>query len=257
MTDRTSPGRTASTTAETDLEAFFRHRDDVPTARSAPLISSLSGLRGSDDAVVTFAGLPRACVPDFADGCQVELSDGAEPPFRLAYSASSTDGPGRTAARPVGSDQVLLTPFRVMSRPGYPSYAGIVTHWWAGRAPSESDAVVADLLVKHLIALVDRERLMMAVARAEDRSASLALEAISGRAINLATGVVMHQNGLAPDDAEDLLRRSARMAGRRLAQLAAAVVRSGSLADSAASCGRPGPVMPDLVLVHADAGDTL
>jgi ANTAR domain len=152
---------------------------------------------------------------------------------------------------------MLLTPFQVVSRTGYSSYAGVVMHWWTGRAPSESDAAIADLMVKHLIALVDHERLMAAVARAEDRAASLALEAISGRTINLAIGIVMHQNGLAPDDAEDLLRQSARTAGRALAQMTASVVRSGALGDSAASRGRSGPVVRDLVPVHADAGQVI
>ena len=76
-----------------------------------------------------------------------------------------------------------------------------------------------------------------ALARAEDRAASLALEAISGRIIHLAAGIVMHQNGLAPDAAEDLLRRSARMAAITLPQLAASVVRSGALAGSAVPHG--------------------
>ena len=250
MAERATSGDTASTVAEADLDAFFRHRDDVPTAGCAALISSLGRIRGSDDPVVTFAGLPRVCVPEFADGCQVELSDGAEPLFRV----TSADGLEGTAARPVGPDQVLLTPFQVASRTGYPSYAGVVTQWWSGRTPSESDAVIADLMVKHLIALVDHERLMSAVARAENQGASLALEAISGRTINLATGIVMHQNGLAPDDAEDLLRQSARTAGMDLAQMAASVVRSGTLGDPAAPHGRSGPATRDLVLIRADAG---
>ena len=249
MAERATSGDTASTVAEADLDAFFRHRDDVPTAGCVALISSLGRLRGSDDPVVTFAGLPRVCVPEFADGCQVELSDGAEPLFRV----TSADGLEGTAARPVGPDQVLLTPFQVASRTGYPSYAGVVTQWWSGRTPSESDAVIADLMVKHLIALVDHERLMSAVARAENQGASLALEAISGRTINLATGIVMHQNGLAPDDAEDLLRQSARTAEIDLAQMAASVVRSGTLGDPAAPHGRSGPATRDLVLIRADA----
>ena len=249
MAERATSGDTASTVAEADLDAFFRHRDDVPTAGCVALISSLGRLRGSDDPVVTFAGLPRVCVPEFADGCQVELSDGAEPLFRV----TSADGLEGTAARPVGPDQVLLTPFQVASRTGYPSYAGVVTQWWSGRTPSESDAVIADLMVKHLIALVDHERLMAAVARAENQGASLALEAISGRTINLATGIVMHQNGLAPDDAEDLLRQSARTAEIDLAQMAASVVRSGTLGDPAAPHGRSGPATRDLVLIRADA----
>ena len=147
---------------------------------------------------------------------------------------------------------MLLTPFRVASRTGYPSYAGVVTHWWTGRVLSETDAALADLMVKHLIALVDHERLMAAVAQAEDRAACLALEAISGRTINLATGIVMRQHGLAPDDAEDLLRQSASVAARSLAQVAASVVHSGALAGSPAPRSRPGPIAHDLVLVHAE-----
>jgi hypothetical protein len=251
MAERIISGDAASTVAEADLDAFLRHRDDIPTAGRAALISSLGRLRGSDDPVVTFAGLRRACVPEFADGCQVELSDGTEPLFRVAHPVSSADDPGQIAAHPVGPGQLLLTPFQGASRVGYSSYAGVVTHWWTGRAPSESDAAIADLMVKHLIALVDHERLMAAVARAEDRAASLALEAISGRAINLAIGIVMHQNGLAPDGAEDLLRQSARTAGSGLAQMAASVVRSGALDDSAASHGRPGPAVRGLSLVSS------
>ena len=257
MAERATSGDTAPTVVQADLDTFFRYRDDVPTACRAPLIRSLSRLRGSDDPAVAFAGLPRVCVPEFADGCQVELSDGAEPLFQVAHPVGTADGPVRTAAHPVGPDQMLLTPFRAVSRTGYPSYAGVVTHWWTGRAPSESDTAIADLMVEHLIALVDHERLMAAVARAEDRAASLALEAISGRAINLAIGIVMHQNGLQPDDAGDLLRQSARTVGRALAQIAASVVRSGALADSPASHGRPGPIVRDLVPVRADVGQVI
>jgi hypothetical protein len=227
MAGSMSPGAAAAV-AESDLSAFFRHRADVPAACCAALISSLTRLRGSDDPIVTFGGLPAACVPGFADGCQVELSDGAEPAFRVAHPASPADGPGSFTAHPAGPGQVLATPFQAPSRTGWPSYAGVVTHWWTGRTPSESDAVIADLMVRHVVALVDHERLMAAMARAEDRAANLALEAISGRTISLATGIVMHQDGLAADDAEDLLRQSARMTGRSLHQVAAGVVRSGS-----------------------------
>ena len=113
----------------------------------------------------------------------------------------------------------------MVSRTGYPPYAGVVTRWWTGRTPSENDAVIAELTVNHLIGLVDYERLMAMVARAEDQAAGVALEAISGRTINLATGIVMHQNGLAAQDAEDLLRRHARMTGSSLHEAAASVVR--------------------------------
>jgi hypothetical protein len=220
-----------SPTAQADLNAFFRRRDDVPEGCRAALISSLSAIRGSDDPVVTFAGLPAACVPAFADGCQVELSDGAESLFRVTRPAGSAeDAEPDSSTCPVGSGSPLLTPFRVASRTGYPSYGGVVTHWWTGRTPVESDAATADLMVKHLIALVDRERLTAALARAEDLAASLALHAISARTISIATGIVMHQEGLGPDDAEELLRQCARTAGTGLPEIAAGVARSGSLA---------------------------
>jgi hypothetical protein len=217
----------APDTARADLDAFFRHRSDAPVACGAALISSLSRLPGSDDPVVAFGRLPEACVPDFADGCQVELSDGAEPSFRTACPVSSGDDPGPASGLAVGPRQLLVTPFRAVSLAGYASYAGVVTYWWTGRQPAESDAVIADLLVRHVAALVEQERLLMAVARAEDRAANLALEAISGRTISLAIGIVMHQNGLPADDAEQLLRQSAGMTGRDLHQVAAGVVRSG------------------------------
>jgi hypothetical protein len=231
MAGHMTTGDTAPAMTEVNLDAFFRQRADVPTACCATLLGSLDRLRGCDDPVVTFGGLPGVCVPEFADGCQVELSDGVEPSFRVTHPA---DGSGPGPAHLV-ADQVLATPFRAASVVGYPSYAGVVTHWWTGRAPRESDAVIADLTVRHLVALVDHERLMAAVVRAEDRAANLALQAICGRTISLATGIVMHQEGLAADDAEDLLRRSARTTGRSLQQVAAGLLHSGSPAISPAA----------------------
>jgi len=231
MATRVTSGDAALTLAEANLDAFLRHRDDAPAARRAALITSLSRLRRSDDPVVTFAGLPEACVPEFADGCRVQLSDGAEPPFLAAHPISPADGPESTTDQTVGPDQMLCTPFRVVSRNGYRPYAGLVTHWWTGRTPSENDAVIAELTIKHLIALVDHEQLMAMVARAEDQAASLALQTISGRTVNIATGIVMHQNGLAADDAEDLLRWHARRTGTSLHEVAVSVVAAGALAE--------------------------
>jgi hypothetical protein len=229
MADRVVSGGAVPLLAPGDLDAFFRHRDDVPEVSPARLISTLRLLRGSDDPTVTFAGLAKASVPEFADACQVELSDGAQPPFRITHPAGQADDQGPADAQAAGPDQVLLTPFRVVPRVGYASYAGVVSHWWAGRVPSESDVALADLMVKHCIALVAQERLLAAVGRAEDRAARLALQSISGRAISLATGIVMHQRGLSPDEAEEVLRRAAMVTGVALSGMAARVVRSGSL----------------------------
>jgi hypothetical protein len=223
----------AAAIATTNLDAFFRHRADVPVPCDVGLTTSLGRLRASDDPVVTFGRLPGVCVPEFADGCQVELSDEEQPSFRVVFPVCSADDPD-SATPPVGPEHVLVTPFRVVSRIGYPSSAGVVTHWWTSRKPGASEAMIADLMVKYLLMLVDQERLMAAVARAEDRAAELALLAIGSRTISLATGIVMHQNGLAADDAENLLRQSARATGSGLHQMAAGVVRSGSLGVSRA-----------------------
>ena len=121
MAGRVAPGDVDPSLAPGDLDAFFRHRDDVPHVPAVRLISTLSLLRGSDDPVVTFARLSRACVPEFADACQVELSNGRHPPFRIRHPASDRVSADPQLAEP---DQVLLTPFRVVSRVGYLSYAG-------------------------------------------------------------------------------------------------------------------------------------
>jgi hypothetical protein len=226
MAFRAAAGDAAADMRAAGLDAFFRHRPDVPGACHAALIRSLSRVRASDDPVVTFGQLPRACVPDFADGCQVEVADGVQPIFRAACPTSTADGFEPASRHQADPDQVISIPFRVVSPVGHGSYAGVVTYWWTGRAPSGSDAVIADLLVKLVVALVEQERLMVAVRRAEDRAARLAVEAISGRAIHLAAGVVMHQEGLAADNAEDLLREAAKLTGNDLYQVAASVVRA-------------------------------
>jgi hypothetical protein len=235
----------APSMAEANVGAFFRHRADTPVPCPAALIGSLSRLRGSDDPVVTFGRLPGICVPEFADGCQVEVSDGTEPLFRVRHPVGSDDGPDAVTGPRVGPDQVLSTPFRVVSGIGYPSYAGVVTHWWTSRTPSEADAVIADLMVKHLVALVDHERMMAVVMRAEDQAASLALQAISGRTINVAIGIVMHENGLAAEEAEDRLRQSAGITGTCLHQVAAAVVRRRSLVSRSAARNGARPIRED------------
>jgi hypothetical protein len=213
--------------AGSDLDAFRRHRGETPAGLSSALVSALNSLPVSDDPAVAFARLAEACVAGFADGCDIEISNGEQPPFRAVFPAAS---PSRAGQLP-GSGQVLHTPFLVPSRSGYPSYAGVLTHWWTGRTPTETDAVVADLMAKHVIALVDRERLMTAIGRSDDRAAVMALEAISGRTINMAIGIVMHQRALSPEDAEGLLRRAGAATGSSLYEMATIVVRAGALAD--------------------------
>jgi hypothetical protein len=230
--------RTSPSPAGADLDAFRRHRGDTPAPSPSSLVSALANLPAGDDPAVVFARLAQACVPAFADGCSVEISDGDQPPFRAVFPADTADPPavGRSssaASRLTGPGEILHTPFLVPSRSGYPSYAGVLTLWWTSRTPTETDAIVADLMARHAIALVDRERLMAAVGRSDDRAAEVALEAISGRTINMAIGIVMHQRALRPEEAEEVLRQAGAATGRSLYEVATYVVRSGVLADPA------------------------
>lgn len=245
-----------------NVDAFRRHRGDAPTLASSGLVDALDDLPASDDPAVTFASLARRCVPSFADMCGVELSDGTGPRFRLVFPehrpvedpfspAAPRDAPGGTGPDRAAINQgasagnILHTPFRAPSRAGYPPYAGVLMHQWISRTPTDSDALAADLMARHAIALVDRERLMTALGQSDDRAAQLALEAISGRTISLATGIVMHQGALSQDAAEEELRLAAEQAGSNLYAVATQVVLAGALADlTAAPPTEPRPVTP-------------
>jgi hypothetical protein len=142
--------------------------DVDPEVPSARLADAISCLRGSCDPLVTFAGLAGACVPQFADGCQFVLGDAAGRQFRMRHPA----GP------PASSGQILLTPFQVAPKGGWPSCAGLFTHWWNGEAPDDRVAVIAELMVKHATALVEQERMRAVSGQAYDRVVSLSLQAI-------------------------------------------------------------------------------
>jgi hypothetical protein len=73
----------------------------------------------------------------------------------------------------------IITAFQAGSSHGYPSFAGLVVHSWAGRDPTEGDAIMARLLVDRGLGLVEHERLAHAAARAERRAAKLALDVIT------------------------------------------------------------------------------
>jgi ANTAR domain len=242
MTDQAVPRSLAGD----NLDAFRRHRSQTPSPSSPALVRALNDVPVSDDPAVTFGGLVRACVPDFADSCAVQLSDATGPPFHATCpdGALAPDGSSPKVDHGSRPDAFLHTPFRVPSRCGYPPYAGVLTFWWTERIPTDSDAVVADLLVKHAIAVVDRERLMAALGQADDRAAQVALDAICGRTINLATGIVMHQRRLSQQAAEELLRRAAQASGGSLYTVAAQVLRAGSFDDPAPVEAVRGRVVP-------------
>ena len=236
---RQASGSGKPSLAGSNLDAFRRHREETPGVSSSPLVAALNDVRASDDPAITFASLARACVPEFADGCEIELSDGgtgAEPIFRVAFPPDSL-GPGGPSAetRNAGTDHIMHTRFRAPSRASYLSYAGVLTHWWVSRPPTESDTVAADLMAKHAMALVDRERLMAALARADDQAAEVVLAAIAGRTINMAIGIVMRQHALSEGEAEKLLKEAGSSTGSSLYDTATHVVLAGAFGNPRAT----------------------
>jgi hypothetical protein len=137
-----------------------------------------------DEPAVVLSSLARCSNPSFSDACTVELSEGTETPFRVCFPMPdkaeflADAGPGQASA-PSGPMRSIITAFQAGSSHGYPSFAGLVVHSWAGRDPTEEDAIMARLLVDRGLGLVEHERLAHAAARAERRAAKLALDVIT------------------------------------------------------------------------------
>jgi ANTAR domain len=193
----------------------------------AELPLAIRALRPSAEPAVVLSSLARCCVRSFSDGCAVELSEGTDPAFRVRYplpGESADDDDGALSA-----DGIVTTPFDLRSCHGRPAFAGVIVHSWRRRRPTSSDALVARLLVDGAISLVRQQRLAELAAAADERSAQLAIEAITSATIGQATGIVMATCHLTSADALDLLSRTARETGRDLYRVAVTVVSAGGL----------------------------
>jgi hypothetical protein len=201
------------------------------------LALAVRDLRRSAEPAVVLSSLARSCVPSFSDSCAVELSEGLDQVFHVSYplpgedsasggNASLDDEPRAEGA----ADKVVTTSFEMPSAFGRPSFAGHVIHSWKLRIPAASDAIIARLLVDEALTVVRYQRLAEVAAEAETRSAQLALEAMTGRTIGEATGIVMATRHLAKTAAVDLLKVASRQSGRSLHNVALEVVHAGAVA---------------------------
>lgn len=210
-----------SPSVSADLDAYRRHRASSPRESQAGLITTLDALKPSPQPQVMFARLADAVSKHFADGCQIELNDGIDPPLSLIVRRD--DMAPRRQSEP---GTVAEAVFQIPSRGGQPSYAGILSIWWNHRPITDSDQIAAELLVRHISGLVDRQRLMDRAGASEARAAVAAMEAISSRQLNLAVGILMAQNRCSAEDAETLLTDLADARGAELFTVAAETVRS-------------------------------
>jgi len=206
-------------------------RDSVPE-----VVLAMRGLVPSAEPPVVLSSLARSCVPSFSDGCSVELSEGTDPLFRVSYPPQEEDGPAggpwpcgdETGAEPAAGS-VVTTSFEVRASSGWPSYAGVIAHIWHSHVPAQSDSIIARLLVDRAIALVEHQRLAEGATSADERSAQLALETMTARAIGEGTGIIMATRRMTSADALDALKKIGRREGRNVYEIALEVVRTGAL----------------------------
>lgn len=237
MTDRR--GRdSASTPVSAGIDAFRRPQQPLPRSEVS---RALDELVESVDPAVVLAGLVRLSVSiGFADGCELELTDGPRPLFR-----TSSHGGGEPSDL---RERAVATPLHGPGRGRFEAFSGVLVHWWRGRAPGDDDRLVAELLVRHAVSVVDRQRLLDVLAEREEQGSRLTMQAITGRWLNVATGLVMDQLGVDADDAEEIVRDTARERGVDVWDLALEVVRSRGLVD------RTGPPGASPAARSADEG---
>jgi hypothetical protein len=202
----------------------------------------MDGLRdivASEEPAVVLSSLARSSTPAFSDACTIELSEGTEELFRVCFpmpdeaELPGDAGPGQAAAGPPPPVDMrsIITTFEAGSSHGYPAFAGLVVHFWAGRDPVEDDAIMARLLVDRALAIVQNERLAKAAASADRRAAKLAIDVVTTRIEGEATGILMAKHQITRARAASLLRQASQERQRGLHEIAAGVVQAGELAS--------------------------
>jgi hypothetical protein len=187
---------------------------------------AMSGLAASPEPAVVLSSLARCSAGWFSDICSVELSEGVEPLFRVAFAAGGGQAPVCGSGKQAGA---VSTAFQAESTPGFPAYAGIMVHCWQARQPTEDDAIIARLLVDRAVAVVVSERLAQCRARADQRAAKLASELITSRAEGEAVGILTARHDAGRQEALRLLRRASQASQRTLYEVATDVIRGADL----------------------------
>jgi hypothetical protein len=200
------------------------------------IVGALRHIAASEEPAVVLSSLARSSNPSFSDACLIELSEGTETLFRVCFPMPDEAellagaGPAQAAAgAPPGDMRSIITTFEAPSSHGYPSFAGMVVHFWAERDPTEDDAVIARLLVDRALAIVQNERLAQAAARADSRAAKLAIDLITSRIEGEATGILMAKHHVTPAQAASLLCQASQVRQQKVHEAAAGVVRTGDL----------------------------
>ena len=215
----------------------------------------------SAEPAVVLSSLARCCSTCFCDMCAIELSEGTEDLFRIRFPMADDDSsasghgasPRDAALASAPGLMVAATEFRAPSGHGYPAFAGVVTYVWYEHEPTESDAMVARLLVDRALAIVGQQRLAESATQAEARAAKLAIELITSRAEGEATGILMAKHRVTSHEALQLLRQLSRTSRHSLDRVAADVIRAAGL-DAIPRHGTAGPPQRGHLQVAAPHG---
>jgi hypothetical protein len=174
---------------------------------------------------VVLSSLARLCVPAFSDGCSLELHTPTVPVYRIRYPRGRTHRL-RDAVRTVNrfdDDDRFSAVVRVAiaSPPGAfgPRYDGEMVYAWREYQPGRGDQGLADLLVDRAQRIIERQRVLDALAAAEDLTERMRRAAGAGREIEAALDK-LRLTHLSDDAGYEMLRRAGEEAELLLTELA-------------------------------------
>jgi hypothetical protein len=200
---------------------------------------ALAGMVRSDDPAVVLSSLARCSSPSFSDACSLQLSVGVDDLFQICFPlqdehrcAAGAESAGGGAHPQRSAGEAIRTGFRAASGSGYPAFAGVIVHSWAGRRPAENDRIIARLLVDRAVAIVQEQRLVQSAALTDERAAKLALELVTSRTEAEAIGILMATHQATRAEAIRLLRQMTRAGDRQLDDVAADIVHAANLRRS-------------------------
>ncbi len=207
------------------------HTPSTPTPAPSPVRAAASPADGAGDGASAapdiVAALVAAFVPAFCDEVDFALTavddapapDGAGPPHR---------------AKPSIAPGCVAIDVRTDPAEGEPTITGTVTcRWDEPNRPSEADTMVAQLLADQAVATMRIAGLARALHVQRVRTANLEEALATNREIGQAIGILMATDQITADQAFEQLRSASQHLHRKLREIAADVVQTGTLAGAA------------------------
>ena len=221
-------------------------------------------IEAGTDPFAAFVSVAKVIVPEMAAECVVELvTDGAE----LCRAAVTDDGSAvaydndgeplastrsmmRSAACELVIDDIVAVP--VVSSIALEPYIGALTCVSPHRPPAELASLMR-LLVARTIDMVAGKRLSQALASERSRTHNLESALDSNREIGMAMGIIMARLGCTREDAFDRLRQASQDGNRKLRDIAAEVVLTGTFEPPPATAKSAGHPASRTSVGHRDA----